>query len=243
MKKKSTVLSLALIVVLGLDAGLAQAVSTISTTGNNFTMLYYDGNIMSGTNDVTATWDGAYTSNVNSTDFSQMMLSSNTPLLGYNWTAHHIRVFGPGTYTIDTTCTIAQLEAGVSTCNNFFQPKQTQQFYSFTVGVNQIAAHMLFDWNQTTNADIVNVWNKNAVFGPSPMYMYASGFNPSNTVWGLMSTDWDGDGINGGKFVDGDFTGFSFNFNLNAVPIPTSFWLFTSGLIGLFGVMRKRKIH
>jgi hypothetical protein len=238
MKTKTTLLSIALIAALGLGAGSAQAVST---TGNNLTMLDPAGNTLGGTNDVAMTWDqqlNTSTSDPVTPATEHMTLSSGYPFFGYNWTAHHIRVFGPGTYNINVDCASAQLEAG--TCAANANPARN---YTFTVGVNQIGAHMLFDWNTIVNADIVDIWNQNAVFGPSPMYIGTNGFNPSSTVWGLMSTDWDGDGINGGKFIDGQLTGFSANFNLNAVPIPATFWLFSSGLIGLFGIMRKRKTH
>lgn len=236
MNIKTKILQAALAIAFSSGASGVQAAST---TDNNFTMLNTDGVVIGGTNDVAATWDGLYESSVSSTNFSHMSLSSTTPFFAYNWTTHHIRVFGPGTYTIDTTCTVAQMEAGVSVCNNPLAIGQTQQHYTFTVGADQIGGHMLFDWNTSTNIDIVDVWSTNAVFGPSAMHTGASGGNPANTVWALMSTDWDGDGINGVKMIDGPFINFSANYNLNAVPIPAAFWLIGSGLIGLFGFLRR----
>lgn len=44
-----------------------------------------------------------------------MTLSSPYAFFGYTWSAHHIRVFGAGTYTINTVCTTTQLNAGI--CN------------------------------------------------------------------------------------------------------------------------------
>ncbi len=190
--------------------------------GSNFTMLDSSGGVTGGTNDVVASWDSSCTTNIASTDFTHMSLSSTTPFFSYNWTAHHIRVFCPGTYTIDTTCTVAQLEAGTTTCNNPLQtnPPQTQQFYTFTVGAGQIGAHMLFNWNNATNIDVVEVWNQNAVFGPSGMYTGSAACNNPATVWNLMSTDWDNDGRNGGAMVDGAFVGFSANFNIRTSGTP-----------------------
>ena len=193
------------------------------TQGSNFTMLDPDGGTNGGTNDVIATWDGTSDTNNNSTNFSRMTLSSTAPFSGYLWTAHHIRVFGPGSYTIDTTCTVAQLEAGISTnCNNPLQanPPQTQKDYTFTVGPNQIGAHMLFNWNNASNIDVVLVWNRTAAFGPSPMYTGPRACNSTLTVWDLMSTDWDGDGKNGGKMIDGAFPNFSANFNIRLPGTP-----------------------
>jgi hypothetical protein len=73
---------------------------------------------------------------------------------------------------------------------------------------------MLFDWNTATNIDVVEVWNANAVFGPSPMWTGSGACNNASQVWDLMSTDADGDGKNGAVMIDGPFQGFSANFNL-----------------------------
>ena len=63
----------------------------------------------------------------------------------------------------------------------------------------------------------------------------------SGPTYSWVSTDWDGDSIAGGSMIDGPFKGFNANFNVNVVPLPTAFWLFGSGLMGLFGFMRKRR--
>jgi len=189
--------------------------------GSNFTMLDSSNGIVGGTNDVLATWDGTSDTNNNSTVFNRMTLSSVTPFFSFNWTAHHIRVFGPGTYTIDATCTVAQLEAGNSTtCGNPLGPNQIQRYYTFTVGAGQIGAHMLFDWNTTTNIDVVEIWNQNQVFGPSQMYTGSNACNNALTSWDLMSSNWDGDSINGGRMIDGPFIGFSANFNVRLPGSP-----------------------
>jgi hypothetical protein len=195
--------------------------AVVSASGSNFTMLDSSGGVTGGTNDVAAVWDGACDSSGTSTNFSHMTLSSPTPFFQNKWTAHDIRVFCPGTYTIDTTCIVADLHAGTYPCNHLPLPAgQTQQFYTFTVGAGQIGGHMLFDWNNSTNIDVVEVWNQNAVFGPSPMYTGAGACNNSATVWNLMSTDWDGDSKNGGAMIDGPFGGFSANFNIRTSGTP-----------------------
>jgi hypothetical protein len=196
--------------------------AVVSSTGNNFTMLDGNGGVTGGTNDVAMFWDGNFNTSVSdpvTAASAHMRLSSGTPFFSFPWTAHHIRVFGPGTYTIDTTCTTAQLEAGVAACGNPVDTANGQteatRYYTFTVGTGQIAAHMLFDWNVSRNIDVVDIWDENAVFGPSPMFTGAQGFNDPATIWTRMSSDWDGDGQNGAAMIDGPFTGFKANFNLN----------------------------
>jgi hypothetical protein len=174
------------------------------------------------------TWDQQF--NTSASDpvtptSAHMRLTTSTPFFQFNWVAHHIRVFGPGTYTIDTTCTTSQVEAGTAVCNNLPLPAgQTEQFYTFTVGANQIGAHMLFDWGKDSattcgkascNIDVVDIWVQDAVFGPSALHTGAVGSNSADTVWNLMSSDWDGDGQNGAAMIDGPFKGFKANFNLN----------------------------
>ena len=185
----------------------------VNSSGNNFTMLDPSGGIVGGTNDVAATWDGTFNTSASSTNFN-MTLSSTYPFFGYVWTAHHIRVFEPGTYTINTECTTgssspADLDAG--TCTPNADPAKN---YTLTVGAGQIGAHMLFDWNVSSNIDVLQVWDVAAVFGPSPMYTGAAGGNAAGTRWGLMSRDIDGDGYNGQVMIDGPFAGFNANFNV-----------------------------
>jgi len=188
--------------------------------GSNFTMLDDGGGVTGGTNDVAASWDSACETSTASINFSHMSLSSTTPFFSYPWSAHHIRVFCPGTYIIDTTCTTGKssahdLDAG--TCGVNADPTKN---YTFTVGAGQIGGHMLFDWNGNLNIDVVEVWNTSAVFGPSPMYTGGGACNSAATVWNLMSTDWDGDGKNGGAMIDGPFKTFSANFNIRTSGTP-----------------------
>jgi hypothetical protein len=184
-------------------------------SGSNFTMLDSANGVTGGTNDVVASWDGSScVSSTSSTSFD-MTLSSTTPFSSFIWTAHHIRVFCPGTYTIDVECTASQFNNG--SCATNADPSKN---YTFTVGAGQFGAHMLFNWNNATNIDVVQVWNQSAVFSPSPMHTGKGACNSALTTWDLMSTDWDGDGKNGGAMIDGPFTGFSANFNVRLTGTP-----------------------
>lgn len=74
-----------------------------------------------------------------------------------------------------------------------------------------------------------------AAYGPA-------GVPSDNQTWALASIDADGDGTPGIPMTaGGPLTGFNANFNMAPVPVPAAFWLFGSGLAGLFGLMRQRK--
>ena len=98
--------------------------------------------------------------------------------------------------------------------------------YTVDVAAGQLMGHVLWDSGTTTNTDMVNVWDVTVVDG---LRYYTS-------------TDWDGDGILGGKMIDGDFPGFSANFDMvSSVPVPAAVWLFGSGLLGLMGFAHRKK--
>ena len=67
---------------------------------------------------------------------------------------------------------------------------------------------------------------------------------------GSLFTD---DGISGSPMIDGPFIGLNVNFDIgsgnslevlsvSSVPVPAAAWLFGSGLIGLIGIARRKKI-
>ncbi len=85
---------------------------------------------------------------------------------------------------------------------------------TFTVGADEIGVHMLLDFDDETDVDVVNVWKANDVFTPSPLYPGGCGSNSEATNWGWMSKDVNGDGVNGYPMVDGPYAGYNFNFNL-----------------------------
>lgn len=78
-------------------------------------------------------------------------------------------------------------------------------------------------------------------------YQTCMGVNPSADA--SILTD---DGIAGSPLVDGPFPGYNINLDIgsgnsmtvtsvSSVPIPGAIWLFSSGLLGLFGFSRHRK--
>jgi len=206
----------------------------IFASDSNFTMLDSAGNLVGGTNDVAFDWDGSsFNTDETDTNFDVMTIKSIKPQPFFNfvWSAHHIRIFDnqsgttQKTLTFDTTCTSAQLEAGMGgpgqDCNGPFTAGQTQQFLTLTIPPGKIGAHILFDWNLTTNIDVVQVWEANGVWNrhgatgeTNKLHDGGAGLPPKeDTTWKLVSTDIDGDNINGAPMIDGPFNGFNANFN------------------------------
>jgi hypothetical protein len=203
---------------------------------SNFTMLDAKGSIIGGANDVTYSLDFINGLNDSETGVNGMKgiatntLASGTIFFGQPWVAHHIRLFGPGDYEINVDCTLAQLEGGTCAPSAF-----ASRNMKFTVGANQVAAHILFDWNNNNNIDVVNVWNKNDIFDVSPdgpkNDLYTGPRTGSRTAgdepdpqgtWLYASTDVEPDGVRGIRMVpasdgfpqDSPFSGSSANFNL-----------------------------
>lgn len=100
--------------------------------------------------------------------------------------------------------------------------------YNITVGAGQLGGHILWDWSVSTNIDIINVWDVSAAGG---LITYTS-------------TDIDGDSIPGIGMIDGPFASVPFSMNFDfatTVPIPPAVLLFSSGLLGLIGISRRKK--
>ena len=201
------------------------------SNGNNFTLLWFDGNLGDGTNDVQMSWDGTvFTSSDDYTgpgSTSNMTLSSDEPLFGANWIAHDGQVFGPGNYTFDVTLGGGAPETGVMT---------------LTVGQNQLGAHILFDFTGNNNIDVVLLWDMDKTFSiqsqdssyPPCLNCLWSGadnglvnrggildgtLNTASTVFNLVSIDGDGDGIPGTPMApSGPFAGISPNFSFQTPP-------------------------
>ena len=139
-------------------------------------------------------------------------LASNTPFYGYLWSTSGGTLFGPGSYSHSTV----DPDPGVSGGD-----------YNFTVGSGQLGAVVDFAWAMNTGMDVLMIWNVATAGGITTYTM----------------TDPDGDGVPGTPMIDGPFVGFSANFNMqHPVPVPAAVWLLGSGLLGLAGFARRKKI-
>jgi hypothetical protein len=207
-------------VLLALGTATTSAVYAAVTANNaNFTMLAGAGGTVGGANDVAFIWDGTLNDDP-ATAVSNASIESITPtaFFGLNWTAYNVKIYGPGSYTISTTDVAGSADCpyGLTTCASGLTD------YSVNVSAGQIMAHMKFAYGNTEGIDVINVWvpgdwtalnpntiRDNTIFtGPEGTY--------SGPVYGLVSTDWNGDNIAGGGMVDGPFPGFNANFNVNA---------------------------
>lgn len=207
---------------------------SVSQPFGNFTMLNTAGDTFGGTNDVLFTWDTVtFNTNELDTTFDLMTIASVKPqaFFNYLWTAHHIRVYGPGSYSFDSTCTMAEYDAGTTDCGG-------SNPITMTVAADQIGAHIIFDWGKPTgdttcgvencDIDVVNVWSQNAAWDrlgaggtKNALFLGAAGAAPDlATSWVLVSTDVNGDGVVGSPMVDGPFEGFYANFNAIAILPP-----------------------
>lgn len=233
--------SLLIAIILGLNVSVAHAVTT---TGNNFTMLDGTGGATGGTNDVVFVWDGTFKTSVVTDNTNNASLSSVTPFFGVPWYAHHVNVYGPGTYEFDVSCS-----AGNPTCGD----GGTDQ-YTLVIPAGYAGAHMLFDWGSTSNIDVVQLWKPNDSWNATKLststtrdlFNIASpnpNSNTGDTIWAFVSIDTpiDADVRHGTAMIDGPFQGFSANFSINAVPVPAAVWLFGSGLLGLMGMTKRKK--
>ncbi len=206
-------------------------------TGSNFTMLDSTGNVFGGTNDVTFDWD--QTTNTDQSNYKNdlnfnMKIASQKPqqFFSFTWVAHDIRVFGPGTYSFDTGCTVAEIRATGCPAGS---AANSGPAITMTVKPGQVGAHILFDWNTSKNIDVVNVWDKNGVWNMhgstnnvNKLWAGQAGENPDpTTTWKLVSASTGhsikGTLINGTPMVDGPFQAFYANFNAGpagTVPAP-----------------------
>jgi hypothetical protein len=198
--KKSHIIMLCAVSLLGLTSGPAVAVIH-SITNSNFTFLDPGGALVGSADDVFGTFDDSQLcSDVTCMRTGSMTLASNTTFFGYPWTAHDIRVFTEGTYTFDTNCTGTQIAAGITDCGGGAP-------LTLIVGPGQLGMHGLWDWAASTDIDVAIVWN---LFDTFP--------TTGAQIWNLASTDGNGDGVPGIPMVDGPFPPFNVNYNLNMDP-------------------------
>ena len=132
-------------------------------SASNFTMFDPSGALVGGATDVNGTFNSSKICDTEScTDFA-MTLASDQPFFTVHWFAHDIRVFSEGTYTLDSGCTAAEIQAGTTNCA---APGPT---IDLDVGPGQLGAHILFDYGQATDIDVVLLWDLDDAFG-DPIY-------------------------------------------------------------------------
>lgn len=238
----------------------------VFATNSNFTMLQKAGNTFGGTNDVVFQWDESLNMAESDTNFNMQIASAKpTTFEGAVWVAHDVRAFGPGTYYIETdnaNCSVAQIQS-TGCPGTAGSPTSIEMI----VGPGQVGGHILFDWNGVINIDVVNVWDRDAVwddFGdtaPRNAVFLGNGVPPDVTKpWKLVSTTQFSDGngtVHGSPMIDGPFQGFYANFNAGPggvgaglPPIATkspntklgsssmSLWSMFAGLLFLIGLRK-----
>ena len=73
--------------------------------------------------------------------------------------------------------------------------------------------------------------------GFPPNSFRPDGDNATMTLWGA---DFSGDFLSTGSYA-GSQLGMDLRLQMSAAPVPAAAWLFGSGLLGLFGIARKRR--
>ncbi len=207
---------------------VAMAVGPVTVPGSNFTMFSpIAGGIgkvlvnpdtpspykFSGTTeDIVGTFDDSLICFDTSCTSNAMSFSSQTNFSGSPWTAHDIRVFGPGTYTFDTC-----LNDGSTQCI----PGDPTAAATLEVGPGQLGAQVFFDWSGNANIDVFLLWEPNATYTRPTVF---AGLSDAETrTYELASRDVDGDGNPGSNMTDGPFGGHNASFSLfldQPVAIP-----------------------
>jgi hypothetical protein len=87
---------------------------------------------------------------------------------------------------------------------------------------------LIFDWSTSTGNVATILWDITDL---------------GNGTASVLTLDGDSDGIPGNAITSGTIAGNSFEINgeLTVVPLPASVWLFGSGLLGLVGIVRRKK--
>lgn len=201
-----------LLVTAMMAVGMSSAhafVATVTTTANTLVMVDASGTIMGDNGPVTFTWDGTYNTNVNTAVVNASLTNigmgpggalnpiAGSTFYGDPWYAHDIKVF-----------------SGAPTTYTFFAGSNP---YTVTVGVNQVALTMLFDWGVNGNIEVVELCER----GVFPTIPGGTPYNDS-TSWDCKSVDGDGDGVPGFLMNNGPFAGVAnANFNLMDLVAPT----------------------
>lgn len=204
----------AIALAVGIAMGASVAYAAPVPTGGAFNM--YSG---LGLDQATATIAGQITVNVDTTitGFVDQAagtwgVSSTTPFFGLNWTASGgTLIKTPGDYALNTTTGVVSPAAPDNAGT-------ADGVMHFTVAPGQAAGVINFAWGVTSGIRVVDVWD----------------INPDGSLTALKVPGME----------NGPFPGFNAAFNLTApglVPIPAAVWLFGSALVGVAGLMRRRK--
>ncbi len=103
------------------------------------------------------------------------------------------------------------------------------------MGEGQWFGHLLFAWGVALDTDLVLVWDvTHQVDGSIELVS-------TDVISDLYPT---GSWAPGHPAIDGSTVSFTYSFDLllTPVPVPAAVWLFGSGLIGLIGVARRKKV-
>lgn len=254
---KKTALNAALALAMGVSAGGSYAANSLYTFAG--TMNFYDAGGVLGFTDTTVSGTFSLTGGLTGGDSIFGSFVTSTPFFGYTWTADVDMLYsgqaglGPqtynwtnktftdiagGTYQQVTCKTGATIDGCASVDPTYTQTAAVAKSYTFSfTNAGQFAAGTFFDWS--VNPDIAVL----AVFQASPP--------DANGNFTAVSVDSDGDGTPGTAMNNGPFNGQTPAFNGTmtcqdcgpaVVPVPAAVWLFGSGLIGLVGVARRKKL-
>lgn len=92
--------------------------------------------------------------------------------------------------------------------------------------------NMLLDWDSQQNIPVQILWDISMIIDEYDM-----------GVLSVTTLDGNGDGLPGLPMESGVFAGVSLAMDMNPVPVPTAIWLFSSGLVALAGIARRRNIR
>lgn len=145
-------------------------------------------------------------------------MTSTTTFIGSHWTADQVVWFD--THSSPITW------AGTGTANDTANAYGNFSYTTQLTG-NQVAAGIFWDWSGNDNIPILTIYDCPVSGGGA----CTGNSLPANTQPILGQTV----SFNGSTFDDFPVSG-------SAVPVPAAVWLMGSGLLGLVGVARRKKV-
>ena len=151
-----------------------------------------------------------------------------------------------GTGFTDVTIDFSNLDTVLLLFSTSGAPSEqmTFRFNNFT-GLDWTDFHIEFASDDPFREVSFNV--RDIVPGTDPNYILDVGFNENtelpDAAWIFFNTP-EGSGLSVDAFTDAGVAFFSLQFKPTVVPvpIPASVWLFGSGLLGLVGIARRKKV-